>query len=354
MDSCDRVFRLGQLYVSGCGYSEQHDDRWLVSVYTCGLLLWCGPAGWHFVVWNSLVTRGPTGHRGHDHDGTAGLYFSCCQSTVHTEPASALHFAAYTQDLDEEQRDRLQYQLARVSEYLPKGHFINITDQGEGSYVFPLKQRFDRFQGLLLIHGQPLPEEECQSMTLLLQQLSTTIANKLLSLELKSTAERDALTGIYNRGRLEQEIAEAQVRLRDNADAHFSVILIDLVGLKPINDQYGHIAGDQLICSAADALCAICREDDRLFRFGGDEFVILCMEETGQGARALMQRIQDNVRGQTVSLPTDQGDALDVHLELSVGLASSDQVPPNEVLKCADERMYADKKHWYARRARYR
>lgn len=191
-------------------------------------------------------------------------------------------------------------------------------------------------------------------MTLLLQQLSTTIANKLLSLELKSTAERDALTGIYNRGRLEQEIAEAQVRLRDNADAHFSVILIDLVGLKPINDQYGHIAGDQLICSAADALCAICREDDRLFRFGGDEFVILCMEETGQGARALMQRIQDNVRGQTVSLPTDQGDALDVHLELSVGLASSDQVPPNEVLKCADERMYADKKHWYARRARYR
>lgn len=284
-----------------------------------------------------------------------GLYPNQSFGFVLKDPeVSALHFAAYTQDLDEEQRDRLQCQLSRVSEYLPKGHFVNITDQGNDSYVFPLKQRFDRFQGLLLIHGQKLPEDERQSMKLLLKQLSTTIANKLLSLELKSAAERDALTGIYNRGRLEQEIAKAQLRLRDNVNAHFSVILIDLIGLKQINDQYGHIAGDQLICSAADALRAICREDDRLFRFGGDEFVILCMDETGQGARALMQRIHDNVKGRVVSLPTDQGDTLAVPVELSVGLACSDQVPPDEVLKCADERMYEDKKHWYAEHDRYR
>jgi diguanylate cyclase (GGDEF)-like protein len=267
---------------------------------------------------------------------------------------STLHFAAYTSDLDEERRDLLRCQLSRVCEYLPKGHFVNITDQGDDSYVFPLKQRFDRFQGLLLIHGQKLPEEERQSMRLLLKQLSTTIANKLLSLELKSAAERDALTGIYNRGRLEQEIADAQMRLRDNIDAHFSVILIDLIGLKSINDQYGHIAGDQLICRVADALRATCREHDRLFRFGGDEFVILCIDETGYGARALMMRIDHNVKGQTVSLLTDQGEAMDVRIELSVGLASSDQVPPEDVLKRADERMYEDKKRWYAERDRYR
>ncbi len=137
-------------------------------------------------------------------------------------------------------------------------------------------------------------------------------------------------------------------------DAHFSVILIDLIGLKPINDQYGHIAGDQLICSVANALRATCREHDRLFRFGGDEFVILCRDETGQGARALVKRIDHHVKGQKVSLSTDQGAAMDVRIELSVGLAHSDQVPPEDVLKRADERMYEDKKRWYAERDRYR
>lgn len=270
------------------------------------------------------------------------------------DETETLHFAAFTSDLEEEQRASLRHQLSCVSEYLPQGHIISASEQDKGSFVFPLKQRFDRFQGFLLIHGPALPEEERQALRLLLKQLSTTIANKLLSLELKSAAERDALTGIYNRGRLEHEIADAQARLRDNKDEHFTVILIDLIGLKPINDQYGHIAGDQLICSVADALRATCREHDRLFRFGGDEFVILCRDKTGQGAGALMSRIDRNVKGQKVSLPTDQGDAMDVRIELSVGQAGSDQVPPEDVLKRADERMYEDKKRWYAARDRYR
>ncbi|QEW05556.1 diguanylate cyclase [Nitrincola iocasae] len=285
-----------------------------------------------------------------------GLYPNQSFGFVLKDPdeSDTLNFAAYTSDLDEEQRALLRCQLSRVCEYLPKGQFVSIADQDDNSFVFPLKQRVDRFQGLLLIHGRKLPEEERQSMRLLLKQLSTTIANKLLSLELKSAAERDALTGIYNRGRLEQEIADAEARLRDNMDAHFSVILIDLIGLKPINDQYGHIAGDQLICSVANALRATCREHDRLFRFGGDEFVILCRDETGQGARALVKRIDHHVKGQKVSLSTDQGAAMDVRIELSVGLAHSDQVPPEDVLKRADERMYEDKKRWYAERDRYR
>lgn len=117
------------------------------------------------------------------------------------DPGS-LHFSAFTSDLDEDQRAFLHQQLMSVRDFLPLGYFVEAVDRADDSFVFPLKQHFDRFQGLLLMHGQKLPEQEWQSLRLLLKQLSTTIANKLLSLELKSAAERDALTGIYNRGRL--------------------------------------------------------------------------------------------------------------------------------------------------------
>lgn len=265
-----------------------------------------------------------------------------------------LYFATFTPDLDEQQQSILRRRLARVREHLPQGYFLNTTDQHTGSFVFPLRERFDRFQGLLLIQGATLPEEERQALQLLIKQLGTAVANKLLTLELKAAAERDALTGIYNRGHLESELAEAQNRLKADADDHFSVILIDLIGLKPVNDQYGHAAGDELIRLVADALKDICRDQDQVFRYGGDEFVILCHSEDDKGAAALMQRIDRQVKNKTISLTSDEGVRIETPIQLSIGLASSEQVPPDEVLKLADERMYADKKRWYQARARYR
>lgn len=269
---------------------------------------------------------------------------------VHDE----LYFATFTPDLDDEQQSVLRRRLARVREHLPQGYFLNTTDQHTGSFVFPLRERFDRFQGLLLIQGATLPDDERQALQLLIKQLSTAVANKLLTLELKAAAERDALTGIYNRGHLESELAEAQNRLKSDASDHFSVILIDLIGLKSVNDQYGHAAGDELIRIVADALKDICRDRDQVFRYGGDEFVILCRSEDDKGAIALMQRIDRQVKHKSIKLTTDDGDQIETPVQLSIGLASSDQVPPEEVLKLADERMYADKKRWYQGRKRYR
>ncbi|MEP4548198.1 MAG: diguanylate cyclase [Saccharospirillum sp.] len=265
-----------------------------------------------------------------------------------------LYFAVFTPDLDDEQQTILKRRLARTREHLPQGYFLNTTDQHTGSFVFPMRERFDRFQGLLLIQGATLSEQERQALQLLIKQLGTAVANKLLTLELKAAAERDALTGIYNRGHLESELTEAQNRLKTDANDHFSVILIDLIGLKSVNDQYGHAAGDELIRFVADALKSICRDQDQVFRYGGDEFVILCRSEDESGAAALMQRIDRQVKQKNISLTTDDGAQVKTPIQMSVGLASSDQVPPEDVLKLADERMYADKERWYRERSRYR
>lgn len=265
-----------------------------------------------------------------------------------------LYFATFTPDLDQEQQSILKRRMARTREHLPQGYFLNTTDQHTGSFVFPLRERFDRFQGLLLIQGATLPEAERQALKLLIKQLSTAVANKLLTLELQAAAERDALTGISNRGHLETKLTEAQNRLKVDQNDHFSVILIDLIGLKPINDQYGHAAGDDLIRRVADALKSICRDQDQVFRYGGDEFVILCRSEDETGAAALMHRIETQVKNRAINLTTADGGEIDARIQLSVGLARSDQVSPEDVLKLADERMYVDKERWYRERKRYR
>lgn len=264
------------------------------------------------------------------------------------------YFAVFTPDLDVQQQTILKRRLARTREHLPQGYFLNTTDQHTGSFVFPLRERFDRFQGLLLIQGARLSDEDRQAVKLPLKQLGTAVANKLLTLELKAAAQRDALTGIYNRGHLESELNDAQNRLRADASDHFSVILIDLIGLKAINDQYGHAAGDDLIRQVAGALRNICRGQDQVFRYGGDEFVILCRSYDESAAQALMQRIDGQVKEHIICLTTDDGTEVATPIQLSVGLASSDQVPPQEVLKRADERMYDDKRRWYRQRDRYR
>ena len=69
---------------------------------------------------------------------------------------------------------------------------------------------------------------------------------------------------------------------------------------------------------------------------------------------ALMQRIDRQVKHKNISLTTDDGNQIETPIQLSVGLASSDQVQPEDVLKLADERMYADKERWYRDRKRYR
>jgi diguanylate cyclase (GGDEF)-like protein len=265
-----------------------------------------------------------------------------------------LYFSTFTSDLDQEQQDILRRRLARVREHLPQGYFLNTTDQHTGSFVFPLRERFDRFQGLLLIQGATLPDAEREALRLLLKQLGIAVANKLLTLELKAAAERDALTGTFNRGHLENELTEAQNRLKADENKHFSVILIDLIGLKPVNDQYGHAAGDNLIRVVADALTGICRDQDRVFRYGGDEFVILCNSDASTGANALMRRIDTLVKNKTVCLTGDDGRQIEISIQLSVGIASSEQVPSEDVLGLADERMYADKERWYLERERYR
>lgn len=129
-------------------------------------------------------------------------------------------------------------------------------------------------------------------------------------------ASTDPLTGVSNRGRWEVALAMEAERFRRYAHA-YAIVVVDLDGLKDVNERLGHVAGDELIALIGAMLRACVRPSDTVARLGGDEFGILAVECDHEGASALTARLTDAFAaadvpvslGAAVARPGRDGDA---------------------------------------------
>ncbi len=228
-------------------------------------------------------------------------------------------------------------------------------DHGEVFQMFFERSPTRGSEGIVVVRVDTINPLLREAARLSLGMLSVHVENKLLALDLKYAAERDPLTGAFNRGRLDTELASAiRSRKQQGATMEFAVLMIDVIGLKQVNDKYGHAAGDTLIRETAVVLQKVCRATDSFGRYGGDEFVVICRGSSRDDAEGLRQRIKRDVAGHKIRLPTDDRGMATISLKLSIGLASSSDIEPEEVLAAADEDMYRDKAEWYATHERYR
>lgn len=209
-------------------------------------------------------------------------------------------------------------------------------------------------EGIIVIRARAISSLLREAARLSLEMLGVHVENKMLALDLKHAAERDPLTGIFNRGRLDAELASAIRSRKQHGTMEFAVLMIDVIGLKQVNDQYGHEAGDVIIRETAVALKKVCRATDSFGRYGGDEFVVICRGSSREDAEGLRKRIKREVSGRKIRLPNGGQGKATISLELSIGLASSSDIEPEEVLEAADEAMYREKAEWYATHERYR
>lgn len=147
-------------------------------------------------------------------------------------------------------------------------------------------------------------------------------------------ASRDPLTNALNRRAFELALDD----WTSEADARpFGLILLDLDGLKAINDRLGHEAGDQAIVRFADRLASSVRESDQVYRVGGDEFAILVPDVSREGLTEIEQRLRE-------SLPFDDrfGDE-PVRVAASIGSAHSSEIGV-KMYEYADRAMYGEKR----------
>ena len=117
---------------------------------------------------------------------------------------------------------------------------------------------------------------------------------KHLEEALRSLSLTDELTGLYNR-RGFSTLAERHLSLARRKGQDLLLVLADIDGLKPINDTFGHHAGDQVVIDAANVLRGTYRRVDIIARIGGDEFTALPIEAGPESSEILMNRLQENI-----------------------------------------------------------
>lgn len=153
---------------------------------------------------------------------------------------------------------------------------------------------------------------------------------------------RDPLTGLYNRRALHDYLErESQRSARYGRD--ISLMMLDLDGLKGINDQYGHDAGDLAIRTLAETLYSIVRRVDVIVRLGGDEFAILFPDTPAHAIRQIGPRINQTLAKLPCPLP---GTSAPFRLAVSFGASdlSGGAGDYRKMLSLADEELYANKR----------
>jgi len=214
--------------------------------------------------------------------------------------------------------------------------------------VFPLNRPGDRVMGYLILEGKDIHGPSERTVSLFVSLLSAVVQNRLLMADLEKMASTDGLTGVYNRAFLDRELEKSVKHAKRFKDMWFSVLIVDVNGLKQINDTYGHAAGDKLIVEVASMLKSVCRETDVVARIGGDEFAVLMPSTNRVQAQILLKRIREAQADLNVVVSPSVGVHLSIPVRISIGLASSDEDDPELVMKIADDLMYADKQRFYA------
>lgn len=214
---------------------------------------------------------------------------------------------------------------------------------------------------LALVHAMlpPRPASDLLTMGLLLAMINTfgilavrrfnLVAREQFRLQtqLKRLAERDQLTGCYNRHYLSNHLLASELARVRRFGHPVSVLLCDIDHFKHINDSFGHHEGDKVIQRFAALLQAMTRQDvDAVVRYGGEEFLVI-MPETGlAGARALAERLRDAFAASAMTV-----DGVTVPTSASFGVASVDlsggdlRITLPDLILAADKQLYAAKRN---------
>jgi diguanylate cyclase (GGDEF)-like protein/PAS domain S-box-containing protein len=220
------------------------------------------------------------------------------------------------------------------------GRFLYARRQ-DGS-LFPAEigltpiQTGDGWYTLSLVIDLTLLKEAEDRITRLATELEK--ANEQLAL----LASTDALTGLHNRREFDEQL-DSQIHLMKRMGHPLSLLIIDLDGFKNYNDRFGHLAGDQVLKTMAEVFSQNIRASDIIARFGGEEFVVILPDTTGQAALHLAERLRMAIHAhpwEATSLTISLGAAT---LEFTEGTPASEPDERTRLFSEADQALYYSK-----------
>ncbi len=164
-------------------------------------------------------------------------------------------------------------------------------------------------------------------------------ADRRIRASVLELSQTDSLTGLLNRGRLFPTL-EQEVQRTRRSGRGFCVLMVDLDGLKAINDSMGHLRGDDVLRSVSQAINRSIRNVDSAYRYGGDEFIVLLPETEFIGAYVVAEKIREGVEEIGPSIGAEEAST-----SVSIGLVShpEDGSSAEELMITADRAMYQAK-----------
>ncbi len=246
-------------------------------------------------------------------DRILGLFFQEVQRLV---PLDALSYQQPATDMRLELGERAShsagYRLTHEGEYL-------------GELIFRRNQRFD--------------EEELGQLESLLASLLFPLRNALLYRSAVQSALRDPLTDTGNRIAMNQAL-QREVDLACRSLQPLSVLMLDIDHFKSINDRFGHGTGDHVLKAVAAALKDSLRNIDMVFRYGGEEFLVLLSNTSREAAQMVGERLRLAVLGLQYLVEGEP-------LELSISLGCATLLPgesTDSLQRRADNALYVSKR----------
>lgn len=207
------------------------------------------------------------------------------------------------------------------------------------SCSYALKVEEQQLGELKLTRSQRFSKDELKMLESLLCCLIYPLRNATLFQQALKMAFTDPLTKVNNRTAFNDSLLR-EIKRAHRSGSHLSLIFVDVDHFKSINDQYGHECGDLALASVAAWLKDSVRGSDAVYRYGGEEFVILLSDTDIDGAMVIGERIRADIESHTLAYGMD---VLNLTASLGVATLKGDDTV-DSLLKRADAAMYRAKK----------
>ncbi len=178
--------------------------------------------------------------------------------------------------------------------FLPLGIEIKLGEITKNNCSYELKITEQHLGNIRIYRETAFQERELAVAENMIAGLLYPLRNTLLYQEALQSATTDPLTGVNNRTAME-ETMKRQIGLANRHGHALSLILLDLDHFKSINDKYGHLIGDQVLRAVAGVVQDTIRDSDMIFRFGGEEFLVMLHETKLSGAALLSERMRRKI-----------------------------------------------------------
>jgi len=248
-------------------------------------------------------------------------------------------------------RDGLTYMVARgaqrivVPDMREHALYEGAPEEWQGSILGTPLKFGDTVVGVMNISRSAtgsFSDADLRFLELLAEQAAVAISNARIHAQVSKEAHSDKLTGLPNRRALDEHLEE-ELTSAHRTGHSFATVMMDLDGFKEVNDEYGHLVGDQVLKVLFNYLAQGLRTSDFLARYGGDELTLVLHKSDMPSAKLVTDKMLEKLKKFSYTLP--DGSKLNLGMSGGIALYPIHGQTVAQLLRASDEALYRSKKH---------